>query len=119
MFNFVNFRREDIQQVIQVNVVSGYFSEKVGRNGLPYTYNGLFFVLSIPEFSNFQVRNLTKFTLEFVSTGDKLPVATEAFHKNRRNRSKQVEEVIPGLHIREQYEEPTKKPTARASRVSM
>lgn len=62
--------------MIQVNVVSGTFSEKTGSSGVTYRYNGLCYLLSTPEFPNFQIRNLTRFDLEVQPSEDKhfLPV---------------------------------------------
>lgn len=123
------FRRGDIQQVIQVNVVSGNFSEAVGSSGLPYTYNGLFFVLSIPEFPLFQIRNLTRFTLEFISAHEKLPVSTDAngaqHRRTSRSRYRQRDEMMLSSEAlgqvmgKDQIDEPLKKQTARPSRVSV
>ncbi|AFZ79892.1 hypothetical protein BEWA_027410 [Theileria equi strain WA] len=47
--------------LIQVNVISGKFAE----SKLPYTYNGYYFVLSIPNTSHYQVLNITRYTLAY------------------------------------------------------
>ncbi|GBE59833.1 amine-terminal region of A TM vesicle-mediated sorter [Babesia ovata] len=47
--------------LIQVNVVSGVFE----GSKMPYSYNGYYFVLSLPDKPQYQILNLTNYTLAY------------------------------------------------------
>lgn len=47
--------------LIQVNVISGFFE----GSKMPYSYNGYYFVLSFPHKPQYQILNLTKYTLSY------------------------------------------------------
>lgn len=91
---FLLSRADELRKVVQVNVVSGSFFEKIGSSGVPYTYNGLFFVLSIPEFPNFQIRNLTRYPLEFCLQEKRQMVPVAPAHPSGRNKLRELEESV-------------------------
>lgn len=49
--------------IVQVNIVSGLFGDVPA---LPYTYNGLFLVLTIPTCPQFQICNMTRYCLAYL-----------------------------------------------------
>ncbi|ORM41593.1 uncharacterized protein BXIN_2689 [Babesia sp. Xinjiang] len=52
--------------LVQVNVISGMFK----GSSLPYSYNGYYFVLSLPKKPQYQILNLTNYTLAYSVPGN-------------------------------------------------